>query len=135
MGITGMGEASSPVRIFFDAECARCLRWAKKMAKKDPAGKRIVFRPLQGDEFKAAISEDVRTSLPDALVAVGQDGKIRTGMGAVLLAANCIGGPVAFFASFFGLLPSAWSAWVYSAIARNRHRGEGHCGDEHRMDL
>lgn len=124
MGTTGMVDPSLPDQVFFDADCPRCLRWTEKLRRKDPEGKKFVFHPLKGEDFESALSEEMRASLPDALVSVDGDGRVRAGGEAVLRTARRIGGLAGFLALFAGILPSAVLNSGYAWVARHRHRGK-----------
>ena len=69
--------ASAPALevIFYDGHCGFCHRAVRWVLKRDPAGTRFRFAPLQGPTFLKRVPAFYRATLPDTIVLQTSDGQ------------------------------------------------------------
>jgi predicted DCC family thiol-disulfide oxidoreductase YuxK len=93
----------------------RFVLWA------DPGGV-LRFAPLGGDTFRSRVREDEREGLPDSLVLLTSEGRLRTRSEAVVEILRQLGGRWRLVAALVALVPRSLADALYDAVARVRHR-------------
>jgi predicted DCC family thiol-disulfide oxidoreductase YuxK len=106
--------------VFFDSSCGLCHRAIRLLLAEDPYGTRFRFAPLQGSTFAERVPEDVRGQLPDSLVVVNPDAKLRVKGEAVVVILSDLGGLWRLFGTVFSILPTALQSMLYDLVARHR---------------
>jgi predicted DCC family thiol-disulfide oxidoreductase YuxK len=86
------------------------------------AGGVFRFAPLGGETFLSEVREDEREGLPDSLVLLTPDGRLRTRSAAVVEILRIVGGPWRLLAALASLVPRKLADALYDAVARVRHR-------------
>jgi predicted DCC family thiol-disulfide oxidoreductase YuxK len=109
-----------PRTVFFDGSCGLCHRAIRLLLAEDPYGTRFRFAPLQGSTFAERVPEDVRGQLPDSLVVVNPDAKLRVKGEAVVVILSDLGGLWRLFGTVFSILPTALQSMLYDLVARHR---------------
>jgi len=109
-----------PRLVFYDGDCGLCHRAIRLLLAEDPHGVRFRFAPLQGETFAQRVPEDVRSQLPDSLVVVNPDAKLRVkGEAAQVLLAD-LGGLWRGIGLLLQVLPSRLQDLLYDLVAGNR---------------
>src|SRR5271170_1770659 len=76
----GAGRTNSAVhsadRIFYDGVCGLCQGYIRFLIRRDRAGDKFRYAPLQGTTFEALVPPERRRSLPDSLVVLTNDGRL-----------------------------------------------------------
>ncbi len=115
-------RSPAPDLVFYDAGCRFCIRSAELLRRRDRGRGRLRLLPLDGPEFRSALSPETRASLPDSIVVLTAEGRVLTRADAALHCAVRTGGPLGALARLGRLLPRRLRDAVYDAIARRRHR-------------
>ena len=108
-----------PVRVFYDGSCALCHGFVRFLLAEDRAG-RVRFAPLGGETFLRELPAEVRATLPDSVVVLGDDGVPRVRSQGVRYVLATLGGGWRVLAVLQGLFPRFVRDLVYDAIARVR---------------
>lgn len=108
--------------LFYDGGCGLCHRAVRALLAEDRDGAAFRFAPLEGARFEALVPEPARADLPDSLVLITPDGGRHTRSGAILEAAQRLGGVWGLGARALSLLPAAPLDAAYDAVARVRQR-------------
>jgi predicted DCC family thiol-disulfide oxidoreductase YuxK len=85
-------------------------------------GGAVRFAPLGGETFRSRVREDEREGLPDSLVLLTPDGRLRTRSAAVVEMLRLLGGPWRLLAALVALVPRALADALYDGVARIRYR-------------
>ena len=116
--------------VFYDGECGLCQGFVRFLLWQD-RGRRFFYSPLLGELIKRLLDEPTRAALPDSLVLLTPDGKVRTRSDAVLRSMELLGGIWRLCAIMARILPHALKDGVYNYIARKRRQVFGgthyHC--------
>ncbi len=116
--------ASAPALevIFYDGHCGFCHRAVRWVLKRDPAGTRFRFAPLQGPTFLKRVPAFYRATLPDTIVLQTSEAKLLVRSDAFIHILRCLGGPWTPLAIGLNLVPRFIRDGVYDFVARIRHR-------------
>jgi predicted DCC family thiol-disulfide oxidoreductase YuxK len=112
--------ASRSEWVFYDGDCALCHGWVRFVLAEDSSRKTFRFSPLQGELFSSRVPRDKRSSLPDSLVVLTEDGKLLTRSGAVLHILSRLGGLWLLVATIIGVIPHMVLDWCYDRVASAR---------------
>ncbi len=107
--------------LFYDGGCGLCHLSVRVLLRLDRAG-HLRFAPLGGERFHAAIAGRQQADLPDSLVLLTPDGRLRVRSAAVLETLLVVGPPWSALAAVAELLPQRLGDALYDAVARARHR-------------
>lgn len=107
--------------LFYDGRCGLCHRAVRFIVAEDRRGEAFRFAPLDGEVFRAAVTEDRRAALPDSLVVLTVEGELLSRSSAVFYLMRRLGGVWGVVALIGQLIPVAWRDGVYDAIARVRY--------------
>jgi predicted DCC family thiol-disulfide oxidoreductase YuxK len=122
----GPVEAGAPAPetdlVFYDGDCGFCHETVRFLIGADVSGARFRFAPLGGETFRARIPAEARAELPDSLVVLGADGRLRLRGDAALHLLRRLGGGYRVVARLLALLPRPLRDAAYDAFARIRHR-------------
>jgi predicted DCC family thiol-disulfide oxidoreductase YuxK len=108
--------------VFYDGRCGLCHRAVRFLLAEDRRGEAFRFAPLDGDVFRATVTEDRRAALPDSVVVLTVEGELLSRSPAVLYVMKRLGGLWRMVALIGQLIPGAWLDGFYDAIARIRYR-------------
>jgi len=111
-----------PRLVFYDGTCGLCHRVIRLLLAEDTHGMRFRFAPLQGETFAQRVPEAVRNQLPDSLVVVNPDAKLRVKGEAVSVLLTDLGGLWRILSLLLGILPSRLKDVLYDLVAGNRTR-------------
>ena len=115
-----MGRVSPPTTVFYDGTCSLCTRIVHGLASEDRCGTRFRFGTLQGRLFEESMSRRFHEPLPDTIVVVTGDGRVRMRSRGVLHVLQRLGGLWAAVSYTACLIPTSWLDRVYDAIAKRR---------------
>lgn len=87
------------------------------------------FAPLGGETFGSRVREDEREGLPDSLVLLTPEGRLRTRSAAVVETLRTLGGRWRLLAALVAVVPRPAADALYDAVARIRHRLFAHPAD------
>jgi len=118
--VTRAHAGHDPV-LFYDGGCGLCHLSVRVLLRLDRRG-RLRFAPLGGESFRSAVVGDRRSDLPDSLVLLMPDGRLRVRSAAVLESLRLIGLPWSAVAAAGRLLPRPLGDALYDAVARVRQR-------------
>jgi predicted DCC family thiol-disulfide oxidoreductase YuxK len=104
----------------YDGHCGLCHRAVRFVLAEDRSGTAFRFAPLDGEAFRAALSEAERARLPDSLVVLTTDGRVMTRSRAVRYVLRRLGGLWRVFAAVAGVIPAGLLDRIYDGIARVR---------------
>jgi predicted DCC family thiol-disulfide oxidoreductase YuxK len=113
---------TQPRIVFYDGTCGLCHRAIRLLIAEDPDGIRFHFAPLQGETFAQRVPEEVREQLPDSLVVVNPDSKLRVKGAAVTVLLSDLGGLWRLLGLPLRLLPGRVRDLLYDLVAGNRYR-------------
>jgi predicted DCC family thiol-disulfide oxidoreductase YuxK len=113
---------TQPRIVFYDSTCGLCHRAIRLLIAEDPDGIRFHFAPLQGETFAQRVPEEVREQLPDSLVVVNPDSKLRVKGAAVTVLLSDLGGLWRLLGLPLRLLPGRVRDLLYDLVAGNRYR-------------
>ncbi len=106
--------------LYYDGTCGFCHGVVRFLLAEDRAGL-IRFAPLQGDSFRAALSEAQRASLPDSIVLVADGGQaVKLKSDAVAAMLMEIGGLWRVAGLGLILIPAPVRNWGYDLVGRYR---------------
>ena len=106
--------------LFYDGTCALCHRLARFVLAED-TDECITFSPLQSEYFRAALTEEQRTGLPDSIVLKSEDGLLLE-VDAAIRILKMLGGMWLVLAVFLGAFPRRWRNAAYRFIGKRRYR-------------
>ncbi len=107
--------------LFYDGHCGLCHRWVMFVLRFD-RNKNFLFSPLQGEKIKEVLSLEIRSSLPDSIVVLANDGDIYLKAKAVEFILCEMGGVFKAMGRGLALVPQAFSNLCYDFIAKIRTR-------------
>ena len=108
--------------IFYDGHCGLCHGLVRFVLSEDQSAHPFSFAPLQGEEIRRSIADDVRTGLPDSVVVVEENKNVLTRSAAVIYVLKRLGGLWFFSATLLSLVPRELRDVAYDAIASVRKR-------------
>ena len=108
--------------IFYDGHCGLCHGLVRFVLSEDQSAHPFSFAPLQGEEIKRSIPDNVRAGLPDSVVVVEENKNVLTRSAAVIYVLKRLGGVWFFGATLLSLIPRALRDAAYDAIASVRKR-------------
>ncbi|MDQ6664125.1 MAG: DCC1-like thiol-disulfide oxidoreductase family protein [Acidobacteriota bacterium] len=111
-----------PEWIFFDGSCGFCHRWVRFVLARDRDGRAFRFSPRTGETFQTLIPASARAVLPPSIVVLTGNGRVLTRSAATLHILKRLGGVWSFLAAAGNFVPRAARDFVYSIVARVRHR-------------
>jgi predicted DCC family thiol-disulfide oxidoreductase YuxK len=109
-------------RIFYDGVCGLCQGYIRFLVKRDRAGDKFRYAPLQGTTFEALVPPDRRRSLPDSLVVLTNDGRLLVRSDGVIHILRRLGGFWGVVAGAISVIPRPIRDAVYNFVARIRYR-------------
>ena len=109
-------------RIFYDGVCGLCQGYIRFLVKRDRAGDKFRYAPLQGTTFEALVPPDRRRSLPDSLVVLTNDGRLLVRSDGVIRILRWLGGFWGVVAGAISVIPRPIRDAVYNFVARIRYR-------------
>ena len=116
--------------VFFDGECGLCHSAVRTILAEDREGG-FSLSPLQGDLFKSKVDDTTRTSLPDSIVVLTEDGKLLLESDAVLYVMSRFGGLWRAISFASGIVPKSLRDFGYRCVAKVRKsifkKPEGMC--------
>ncbi len=107
--------------LFYDGGCGLCHLSVRVLLRLDRGG-RLRFAPLGGERFTAAMAARPLPDLPDSLLLLTPDGRLRVRSAAVLQSLRLAGPPWSAVAALAELVPRRLRDALYDAVARARHR-------------
>ncbi len=119
--------AGSADRIFYDGVCALCQGYIRFLIRRDRAGDKFRYAPLQGATFEALVPSEQRRNLPDSLIVLTNDGRLLIRSGGVIHILRRLSGFWGFVAGTISIIPRAIRDGVYNFVARIRYRVFGKC--------
>src|ERR1700683_3682148 len=123
---SGANESDSAVqsvdRIFYDGVCGLCQGYIRFLIKRDRAGDKFRYAPLQGTTFEVLVATDRRHNLPDSMVVLTNDGRLLVRSNGVIYILRRLGGFWGFIAREISFVPRAIRDAAYNFIARIRYR-------------
>jgi predicted DCC family thiol-disulfide oxidoreductase YuxK len=105
--------------MFFDGTCGLCHRSVRFALAEDPHPDTLVFAPLQGETFRATVSDNV--NLPDSVVVLSNENTL-VRSSAVLHVARRGGGFWRLLGALVALVPKSLRDALYDFVASIRHR-------------
>lgn len=108
--------------IFYDGHCGLCHGLVRFVLSEDQSAHPFSFAPLQGEQIKRSIADDVRSQLPDSVVVVEENNNVLTRSTAVIYVMKRLGGLWLFGATLLSLVPRTWRDLAYDAVASVRKR-------------
>ncbi len=111
-----------PRVVFYDGSCGLCHRAIRLLLAEDTLGTRFHFAPLQGETFAQRVPAGVREQLPDSLVVVNPDAKLRVKGAAVTVLLFDLGGLWRLLGLLLSLLPGRVRDLLYDLVAGSRYR-------------
>ena len=119
---THLAPVSATEIIFYDGHCGFCHRAVRWVLKRDPAGTRFRFAPLQGPTFQKLVPAFYRATLPDTIVLRTREAELLVRSDAFIHILRRLGGPWMPLATVLNLVPRFIRDTVYDFIAHIRHR-------------
>lgn len=116
------GEGRSVDHILFDGTCALCHGTVTFVLKRDRSPRPFHFAPLQGEYVKKILPEDVRGRLPDSVVVLDAQGRLRIESAAVIYILRRLGGWWGFVAKVLWLVPRPLRDLGYRMVASVRKK-------------
>lgn len=108
--------------MYYDGHCALCHRAVQFVLRHDRDGSRFRFAPLDSESFRRNIPPDLRANLPDSVIIWTSSGQALAQSAAILHVLTRLGGFWRIVAALGRLFPSPLLDWMYSRIAKIRHR-------------
>jgi predicted DCC family thiol-disulfide oxidoreductase YuxK len=108
--------------IFYDGHCGLCHGLVRFVLSEDQSAHPFSFAPLQGEQIKRSIADDVRSQLPDCVVVVEENKNVLTRSTAVIYVLKRLGGLWFFVAALLSLVPRGLRDLAYDAIASVRKK-------------
>ena len=108
--------------VFYDGGCGLCHKTVLYLIEEDARGQHFRFAPIEGETFLERVPEDQREGLPDSVVLLEPDGRLRVKSDAMLTALETLGGRHATRARILRALPSFLVDAGYAVIASLRRR-------------
>ena len=106
--------------VFYDGTCGLCHRWVTFVIRRDPAGQ-FRFAPLQGATFAERLDVDTRASLPDSVVLLEADGRLRVRSDAALAIFAGLGPGWRGLAAAGRIVPRFVRDGAYRSVAKARY--------------
>jgi predicted DCC family thiol-disulfide oxidoreductase YuxK len=116
----GPRRDASPATLFYDGGCGLCHRAVRFVIAEDRDGRGFRYAPLGSEAFVRVIPPAERAALPDSLVLVTPDGRIRSRSAALREIGFRLGGLWRALAWGGGLVPAGLLDRGYDWIARVR---------------
>jgi predicted DCC family thiol-disulfide oxidoreductase YuxK len=113
---------ASPATLFYDGACGLCHRAVRFVLAEDLDGRGFRYAPLASDAFRRLVSPAERAALPDSLVLVTPDGRVRSRSAALRETGSRLGGVWRVLAWAAGIVPVGLLDLGYDWIARMRSR-------------
>jgi predicted DCC family thiol-disulfide oxidoreductase YuxK len=113
---------ASPATLGYDGECGLCHRAVRFVLAEDRDGRGFRFAPLASHAFHELVPAAQRGSLPDSLVLVTADGRVRTRSAALREVGFRLGGVWRALALASALVPMGLLDRGYDLIAAMRSR-------------
>lgn len=113
--------ARAATMVFYDGHCGLCHRVVRWLIAEDRAGV-MRFAPLDGETFRAAVSEAPRAELPDSVIVQTPGGELLARSTAVLYLMQRLGGVWRALGWLGGAIPVVLRDRAYDAVARVRRR-------------
>ncbi|HTO53239.1 MAG TPA: DCC1-like thiol-disulfide oxidoreductase family protein [Myxococcota bacterium] len=113
---------ASPATLGYDGECGLCHRAVRFVLAEDRDGRGFRFAPLASDAFHRLVPAPQRVALPDSLVLVTADGRVRTRSAALREIGFRLGGVWRALAQASALVPIGLLDRGYDLIAAMRSR-------------
>ena len=107
-------------QVFYDGRCALCHGFVRFLVKRDAAGDRFRFAPLQGPTFRAAAAG--RGPFPDSVILRSADGRFLVKSAAILHALGRLTPGWRALARLTAVVPGPVRDAVYDLVARLRRR-------------
>jgi predicted DCC family thiol-disulfide oxidoreductase YuxK len=111
---------ASPATLFYDGTCGLCHRAVRFVLAEDRDGRGFRYSPLGSDAFLRLVQPAERAELPDSLVLVTPDGRVRSRSAALREIGFRLGGLWRALAGAAGLVPFGLLDRGYDWIARVR---------------
>jgi predicted DCC family thiol-disulfide oxidoreductase YuxK len=115
-------KAKTAETLFYDGRCGLCHRAVRFLLAEDRRGEAFRFAPLDGELFRATVTEERRAALPDSLIVLTAEGELLSRSSAVFYVMRRLGGVWRVVALIGQLIPGAWLDGLYDAVARMRYR-------------
>jgi predicted DCC family thiol-disulfide oxidoreductase YuxK len=115
-------HGAAPARVFYDGDCALCHGAVRFLLAEARSGSAFRFAPLSSETFASLVPAESRVDLPDSIVVVDPEGRLRSRAGAVLFLGAALGGLWRLLAIAGRVLPAALADRLYDALARRRRR-------------
>ena len=106
--------------LFYDGTCGLCHRLVRFVLAEDIA-ERIAFSPLGSDYYRAALTVDERSGLPDSMVLKSDAGLLLEGDAAIRIL-KMLGGLWLLLGLVLSAFPARWRNAAYSFIGERRYR-------------
>jgi len=108
-------------RIFYDGICALCQGYIRFLVRRDRAGGKFRYAPLQGLTFAALVPPEQRQNLPDSMVVLAKDGRLLVRSEGVIHILRRLGGFWGIIARVIAVIPRPIRDGVYDFVARIRY--------------
>jgi predicted DCC family thiol-disulfide oxidoreductase YuxK len=109
-------------RVFYDGVCGLCQGYIRFLIRRDRAGDKFRYAPLQGTTFEALVPVERRRNLPDSLVVVRSDGRLLIRSDGVIHILRRLGGFWGFISGAISIIPRPVRDAVYDFVASIRYR-------------
>jgi predicted DCC family thiol-disulfide oxidoreductase YuxK len=119
--IRGERDARGSV-LFYDGGCGLCHGAVRFVVAEDPEGATFRFASLQSGLLGERLPEAQRRDLPDSLVVLAADGRVRTRSAAVRFILRALGGYWTIIGRLGILVPARAADALYDFVARRRRR-------------
>jgi predicted DCC family thiol-disulfide oxidoreductase YuxK len=113
---------STPELLFYDGHCALCHGTVKFVLKHDRSSGAFRFAPLQGSTFSSLIAPDARSSLPDSMVVLTEQGALLVRSDALIHILRRLGGGWRLLGGLMAMVPEGLRNRGYDFVARIRYR-------------
>lgn len=107
--------------VFYDGGCGLCRGLVRFAAARDARGA-LLFAPLGGETFRAALAPEARARLPDSLVVLRGDGRVLEKAAAVSHVLARLGGAWSLLGALLRHTPRRLANRGYDTVARARRR-------------
>ena len=121
--MTSGNETDAPFDVvYYDGHCALCHRAVLFLLRRDPAGERFRFAPLQGERFAELWGGIPDRRRPESIRVETVDGHLLAKSEAVVHLLGRLGGICRVASFVLGLVPGSLRNFGYDAFARIRYR-------------
>ena len=107
---------------FYDGHCGLCHGLVRFVISEDQSAHPFSFAPLQGEEIKRSMTDEIRAGLPDSVAVVDENRNVLTRSTAVIYVLKRLGGLWFFGGTLFSLVPRALRDVAYDSVASVRKR-------------